>query len=220
MLRFSLLVGLLTSTNRRQNPCFGQYLPLLRSVCLQICLRGCRRSPHSRIVDCQSSIDDQQTFGGSLFPSQPLQVSLALSTLPNRTFKDTKKPLIGTVVVWKHIFDAASIGLFGVTSIAKLTATSDSSFDAYALALGERSRGFALYLYPDIQGILPTGLQKARVRGVSHRRRKMTVSQMRIYTSSVGRRHSPRRIYVSTTVSLDGTAQHKNQSVPCFLVFF
>ena len=29
MLRFSQLVGLLTSTNRRQNPCFGQYLPLL-----------------------------------------------------------------------------------------------------------------------------------------------------------------------------------------------
>ena len=25
---FSQLVGLLTSTNRRQNPCFGQYLPL------------------------------------------------------------------------------------------------------------------------------------------------------------------------------------------------
>ena len=173
--------------------------PCLRSVFLQICLQGCRRSPQSRIVDRQSSIDDRRSsnFGGSLFLSQPLQVSLALSTLPYMTFKDTKKPLIGTVVVWKHIFDASSIRLFGATSIAKLTATSDSSFDAYALALGKRSRGFALYLYPDIQGILPSGLQKARVRGVSHRRRKMTVSQMRIYTSSVGQRHSPRLIYVN-----------------------
>ena len=67
--------------------------------------------------------------------------------------------------------------------------------------LGERSRGFALYLYPEIQGIIPSGLQKAGVGGVSHKRRKMPVSQMRIYTSSVGRRHYPRRINTSTAVN-------------------
>ena len=153
-----------------------------------------RRSP---IIDRRSSIANRRSTiayhrtRGSLFPSQPLEFSLALSTLPYMTFKDTKKPLIGIVVVWKHIFDASSIGMSGATSIAKLTATSDSSFDAYALALGEHSRGFALYLYPEIQGMLPSGLQITRDCGASHRRRKMTVSQMRIYTSSVGRRQSP-----------------------------
>ena len=43
MLRFSQLVGWLTSSNRRQN------LRLQRSVCLQICLQGCRCSPQSLI---------------------------------------------------------------------------------------------------------------------------------------------------------------------------
>ena len=41
----------------------------------------------------------------------------------------------------------------------------------------------------------------SRVRGVSHRRRRVTVSQMRKYTSSVGRRHSPWRIKTSTAVN-------------------
>ena len=66
-------------------------------------------------------------------------------------------------------------------SLAKLTAASDSSFDASALALEERSRGFALYWYQDRQGIFLNGLQKARVLRVSHRRRKLTASQMGIY---------------------------------------
>ena len=148
----------------------------------------------------------RQTFGGSLLPSQPLQVSVSFSTIPYTTFKDTKEPPIATstVVVKKHSFDVSSVGLCRVTSIAKLTATSQWSFNTSALALGKRSRGFALYLYPDIQGILPCGLRKGRVCGVSHKRRKLTltcVSQMRIYTSSVGRRHSPWRIYTSTAVN-------------------
>ena len=66
-----------------------------------------------------------------------------------------------------------------------------SSFDASALALGEGSRGFALDLYP------LSRLQIARARGFSHRRRNLTLSELRIYTSSVGRRHSPWRIYVN-----------------------
>ena len=107
-----------------------------------------------------------------------LQVSVLPSTLPYITFKDTNKPLIAAVVVWKMISGAASIGLSRSTSIAKSTATSDSSFDAFALALGERNRGFALYLFPDMQGKVPKGLQKPGARGVSYRWRKAMVSQM------------------------------------------
>ena len=48
----------------------------------------------------------------------------------------------------------------------------------YTLVLGERSRGFALYFYTDMQRIHSKGLQKPNVRGVSYRRRKTTVSQV------------------------------------------
>ena len=139
MLRFSQLVGLLTSTNRRQNSSFGQDLPLLRSVCLQICLPGCLRSLQSRIVDRQSSIDIRGSSNfWRVFVSFTATQSLPCAFhSPIHDFQRHQQPLIGTVVVWKHIFDASSIELSGSTSIAKLTATSDSSFDAHAQHWGK-----------------------------------------------------------------------------------
>ena len=145
---------------------------------LQICLSGRQHPPQPPIIDRRSTIAHCRTFAGSLLRSRSLQVSILLFTLRHITFKGTNKPLVAAVVVWKLISDAPSIGLSRSTSIAKSTATSDSSFDAFALALGERSRGFALYLYPDMQGIVPKGLQKPRARRVSYRRRKATESQM------------------------------------------
>ena len=117
------------------------------------------RNRRSSIADRRSTIAHCRTFAGSLLQSRSLQVSILPSTVPYITFKDTNNPLVAAVVVWKLTFDAPSIGLSRATSIAKSTATSNSSLFACALALGERSRGFALYLYPDMQGIVPKGLQ-------------------------------------------------------------
>ena len=180
MLRSSLLVERLTSAIRRQNPRFGNLRPLWCHVSLQICLSGCQHSPQPPIADRRSTIAHCRTFTGSLLRLRSLQVSILPSTLPNITFKDTNMPPVAAVVVWKLISDAPSIGLSRATSIAKSTAASDSSFDVFALAfaLRECSRGFALYLYPDTQGIVPKGMQKPGARGVSYRRRKAPVSQM------------------------------------------
>ena len=59
LLRFSLLIERLTSAIRRQNPRFGQFLPLWCPVRLQICLSGCQLSPQPPIVDRRSPIDDR-----------------------------------------------------------------------------------------------------------------------------------------------------------------
>ena len=84
-------------------------------MCLQICLPGCRRSPQSPIVDRQSSIDNRTSsnfrrvcVSFTATPSLPCAFHS-----PIHDFQDTKKPIIVTVIVWKHIFDASSIGLSG-----------------------------------------------------------------------------------------------------------
>ena len=94
------------------------------------------RNRRSSLADRRSTVAHCRTFAGSLLRSRSLQVSILPSTPPYITFEDTNKQLVAAVVVWKLISDAPSIGLSRATSIAKSTATSDSSFDAFALALG------------------------------------------------------------------------------------
>ena len=100
------------------------------------------RNRRSSIADRRSTIAHCRTFAGSLLRSRSLQVSILPSTVPYITFKDTNKPLVAAVVVWKLISDAPSIGLSRATSIAKSTATSDIARNATHFTAKRASSAF------------------------------------------------------------------------------
>ena len=133
------------------------------------------RNRRSSIANHRSTIARCRTSAGFMLPSRSLQVSILLSTFST----SLSKTLIATVAVWKLIFNAPSIGLSKGDEQGEVNCNFQLELRRVcARRLGERSRGFALYLYPDMQGIVPKGLQKPGVRGVSYRRRKATVSHM------------------------------------------
>ena len=78
-----------------------------------------------------------------MLPSKSLQVSFLLSTLPYMTFKDTNKPLIAAVIVWKYApcrFDCPRDEHREVNCNYRLEFRR-----VYALALGEHSRSFFIF---------------------------------------------------------------------------
>ena len=139
------------------------------------------RKCQSLIANHQSVITHCQTFGLFLLPTQSLSFFFLHSTLPYTTLEDSKKPLVATVIAWKHMFDAPSIRLSRATSIVKLTATSDTIFDAYALDffffLGGGQLRLCTVLAPRHTESSSKWLQKPSIGGASYSRRKLMGNQ-------------------------------------------
>ena len=131
----------------------------------------------------------------SNFPllSWSLQALIFLSTIHNITIPDQYKNWLITTLAAENHFQRANIlytWTFRTAGAANSIATFDSSCDASALT-GANAVVFALYLYPDIWGILCNGLKNLWSTEWSSDEANWHVNQISLYISSVARCHSP-----------------------------